>query len=176
LYIERDDFMEEPPNKFFRMAPGREVRLRYAYFVTCTGVVKDDQGEITEIRCTYDPETRGGSAPDNRKVKATIHWVSARHALKAKVRLYNSLFTKENPLDESDGVPFLVAVNPESEVVLENCYVEPALAELPEAIPVQFERLGYFIEDPHDSSPECLVINRTVTLKDAWVRINKGGN
>lgn len=173
LYIERDDFMEDPPKKFFRMAPGREVRLRYAYLVTCTGVVKDDNDEITEIHCTYDPETRGGSAPDGRKVKATIHWVSAKHARKAKVRLYNSLFTKENPLDESDGVAFLDSVNPDSEEVLDHCYVEPALSELNEAVPVQFERLGYFIEDPHDSSPECLVFNRTVTLKDAWARLNK---
>lgn len=174
LYIEKDDFMEDPPRKFFRMSPGREVRLRYAYFVTCTEAIKNDQGEIVEIRCTYDPATKGGSAPDGRKVKATIHWVSAEHARKAKVRLYNQLFTKENPLDESDGVAYLDSVNPESVVELGNCWVEPSLADVEEALPFQFERLGYFCEDIQDSSPECLVFNRTVTLRDAWARIKKG--
>lgn len=174
LYIEKDDFMEDPPRKFFRMAPGREVRLRYAYFVTCTDVVKDDQGEIVEIRCTYDPATQGGSAPDGRKVKATIHWVSAKHARQARVRLYNQLFTRENPLDESDGVAYLDTVNPESVVELDNCQVEPSLAELEEAKTFQFERQGYFCEDIKDSSPEYLVFNRTVTLRDTWARIKKG--
>ena len=173
LYIEKDDFMEEPPKKFFRLAPGREVRLRSAYFVTCTDVIKDDNGEVVELRCTYDPASKGGSSPDGRKVKATMHWVSAQHALKAKVRLYNQLFTKENPLDESDGVAFLDSVNLESVVELDNCWVEPSLAEIKTGVTFQLERLGYFCEDSKDSSPEGLVFNRTVTLKDAWAKIKK---
>jgi glutaminyl-tRNA synthetase len=167
LWIERDDFMEDPPSKFFRLAPGREVRLRYAYFVTCTDVVKDASGEIVELRCTYDPETRGGDAPDGRRPKGTLHWLSAQYALPAEVRLYDRLFTRPDP--GADGDPF-ADLNPDSETVLEDCVVEPALAELPVGETVQFERLGYFCPDP-DSSPERLVFNRTLGLKDTWARL-----
>ena len=170
LYIERDDFMEDPPKKFFRLAPGREVRLRYAYFVTCTDVVKDDSGEITEIRCTYDPETRGGNAPDGRKVKATIHWVSAEHAVEAEVRLYNHLFTKENP--EAGGDDFKSNMNPDSLEVLPVCYMEPSLKGAHQGSRYQFERLGYFCVDP-DSTDDKPVFNRTVTLRDTWAKIKK---
>jgi glutaminyl-tRNA synthetase len=174
LYIEREDFMEDPPRKFFRLAPGREVRLRYGYFITCTDVIKDDStGEILELRCTYDPETRGGSAPDNRKVKATLHWVSAPHALPAEVRLYNRLFLKENPADVREGEDFTAHINPESLEILYNCRVEPGLAGAePESI-YQFERLGYFCADRHDCNPDRLVFNRSVTLRDAWAKIQK---
>ena len=167
LWIERDDFMEDPPRKFFRLAPGREVRLRYAYFVTCTDIVKDENGEIVELRCTYDPETRGGDAPDGRRPKATLHWLSAEHAVAAEVRLYDRLFTRADP--GADGDPF-DDVNPSSETVLDDCLVEPALAELPVGETVQFERLGYFCPDP-DSTPEQLVFNRTLGLKDSWARV-----
>jgi glutaminyl-tRNA synthetase len=170
IYIERDDFMEDPPKKFFRLAPGREVRLRYAYFVTCTDVVKDDNGEITEIHCTYDPETRGGNAPDGRKVKATIHWVSAEHAIEGEVRLYNHLFTKENP--EEGGDDFKLNMNPGSLEVLSSCYMEPGLKDAQPGGRYQFERLGYFCVDP-DSTEEKLVFNRTVTLRDSWAKIKK---
>ena len=172
LYIERDDFMEEPPKKFFRLAPGREVRLRYAYFITCTDVVKDADGNVTELHCTYDPATRGGDAPDGRKVKATLHWVSAPHALKAEVRLYDNLFTKENPDDVEEGQDFAAHLNPNSLEVLGECWIEPSVAG---AIPLtryQFERLGYFCVD-RDSAAETLVFNRTVTLKDTWAKIQK---
>ncbi len=170
LYIERDDFMEDPPRKFFRLAPGREVRLRYAYFVTCTGVVKDPAtGEITELRCTYDPATRGGDAPDGRKVKATIHWVSARHAVDAEVRLYDHLFTKEDPNDVPEGGEWRDNLNPESMEVL-IAKVEPSVAQAPVGTTYQFERMGYFCVDP-DSTPDKRVFNRTVTLKDAWAKI-----
>ena len=167
LYIETDDFMEAPPKKFFRLAPGREVRLRYAYFITCTQVVKDSKGNIIEVHCTYDPATRGGDSPDGRKVKGTLHWVSARHARTAEVRLYDRLFNVENP----GGEHFLEQLNPESLKVLKNCLIEPALTE--QAVPgfrFQFERLGYFCIDP-DSTPKNLVINRTVTLRDTWAKI-----
>ena len=173
LYIEREDFREDPPRKFFRLAPGREVRLRYAYFITCVGVVKDPQtGEVVELHCTYDPETRGGSAPDGRKVRGTLHWVSAEHALPAEVRLYGRLFTKENPLEETEGADFRSYVNPGSLEALPACRVEPSLASAAPGDRFQFERQGYFCVDP-DSSAERLVFNRTVTLRDTWAKIQK---
>ena len=171
LYIEQDDFMEDPPKKFFRLAPGREVRLRYAYFITCQEVVKDDDGNIVELRCTYDPETRGGNAPDGRKVKATMHWVSAEHGLTAEARLYDHLFVKENPDDVEDGQTFLDNLNPKSLETLE-CVVEPSLATAEPGLQVQFERLGYFAVD-QDSTAEKLVFNRAVTLRDNWAKIKK---
>ncbi len=173
LYLEREDFMENPPRKFFRLAPGREVRLRYAYFITCVGVVKDDQGRVVELRCTYDPATRGGDAPDGRKVKATLHWVSAAHAVSAQVRLYDSLFTKDNPSEAGGGSDFVSNLNPGSLKVLEDCKLEPNLAAAQGGQRYQFERLGYFCVDSEDSSPDGLVFNRTVTLRDAWARIRK---
>ncbi len=166
LLIERDDFMEDPPGKFFRLAPGREVRLRYAYFVTCTSVVKDESGEIVELRCTYDPATRGGDAPDGRKPKGTLHWLSAEHAVPAEVRVYDRLFTRPDPGAEGDPVDDL---NPASETVLDGCLVEAGLAELPVGETVQFERLGYFCPDS-DSGPGRLVFNRTLGLKDSWAK------
>jgi len=170
LYIEKDDFMEDPPKKFYRLAPGREVRLRYAYFITCTDVIKDAQsGEVTELHCTYDPETKGGDSPDGRKVKATLHWVSAKHALDAEVRLYNNLFTSENPETGDDLTCF---INPDSLQVLTSCKVEPGQANASPGSRLQFERLGYFCVDP-DSSPDQLVFNRTVTLRDSWAKIKK---
>jgi len=172
LYIERDDFMEEPPKKFYRLAPGREVRLRYAYFVTCTNVVKNADGEIIELHCTYDPATKGGDAPDKRKVKATLHWVSARHAIDAEVRLYNNLFTKENPEEVENDQDFTVNLNPNSLEVLMGCKVEPSLRDAKPLQRFQFERLGYFCVDP-DSSNEKLIFNRTVTLKDEWAKIQQ---
>jgi len=174
LYIEQDDFMEDPPKKFFRLAPGREVRLRYGYFITCIGVIKNAAtGEIQELRCTYDPETRGGNSPDGRKVKATLHWVSAHHSLSAEVRLYTHLFTQENPTAVEQGEDFTAHVNPESLKILDNCRVEPSLADAkPESI-YQFERLGYFCADRHDCMKGRLVFNRSVTLRDTWARIKK---
>ena len=172
IYIERDDFMEEPPKKFFRLAPGREVRLRYAFFITCTDVIKDDEGNVVELRATYDPETRGGDAPDGRKVKATMHWVSADHAIKTQVRLYDNLFTKENPEKTEEGEDFIVNLNPESLKVLESCWVEPSLADTKAGNKYQFERLGYFCTDK-DSSGEKPVFNRTATLRDTWAKIQK---
>ncbi len=175
LYIERDDFMEDPPKKFFRLAPGREVRLRYAYFITCQEVVKDPAtGEIIELRCTYDPATRGGDAPDGRKVKATLHWVAASHAVEAEVRLYDHLFTQPDPDDVREGQDFTVHLNPASLEVLEHCQVEPGLAGKPPEYCCQFERLGYFCVDA-DSTPDRPVFNRTVTLKDTWAKIQKKG-
>ena len=173
LYLEREDFMENPPRRFFRLAPGREVRLRYAYFITCVGVVKDDEGRVVELRCTYDPATRGGDAPDGRRVKATLHWVSAAHALSAQVRLYDSLFIKDNPSDADDGSDFISNLNPNSLKVLEDCKIEPSLAGAQGGHRVQFERLGYFCVDSEDTSPDRLVFNRTVTLRDAWAKIRK---
>jgi len=174
LYIEQDDFMEEPPRKYFRLAPGREVRLRYAYFITCTDVVKDpNTGELVELRCTYDPQTRGGDAPDGRKVKGTLHWVSAAHALPAEVRLFDQLFTKENPNEVEEGKDFTDTINPKSLEVLLNCRVEPGLADAPPGSHYQFERLGYFCVDEKDSSDQNLVFNRTVTLRDTWAKIMK---
>ena len=171
LWIEREDFMEEPPAKFFRLAPGREVRLRSAYFITCTGVVKDAAGNVTELRCTYDPATRGGDSPDGRRPKATLHWISAAHAMPAEVRLYDHLFTRPDP--GADGNLF-ADLNPESEKVLQGCQVEPTLAELPVGETVQFERLGYFCPDP-DSKPGHPVFNRTLTLKDTWAKLQAQG-
>ncbi|MHC4166244.1 MAG: glutamine--tRNA ligase/YqeY domain fusion protein, partial [Planctomycetota bacterium] len=172
FYIERDDFMEDPPRKFFRLAPGREVRLRYAYFVTCTDVIKDENGQIAELRCTYDPATRGGDAPDGRKVKSTLHWVSAARALEAEVRLYNHLFTKENPDDAAEGQDFKSNLNPNSLDVLSSCRIERSLAGAEPGSRYQFERLGYFCVDP-GSSGERLVFNRTVTLRDTWAKVQK---
>jgi len=166
IYIECDDFMEEPPRKFFRLAPGREVRLRYAYFVTCKDVIKNDAGEVIELICTYDPETRGGNAPDGRKVKGTIHWVSAAHAIAAEVRLYDTLFKDEEP---SLGDDFLDGINPNALTVLEDCQIEPSVADMQAGEPVQFERLGYFARDP-DAAPGHLVLNRAMTLRDSWAK------
>ena len=174
LYIEQDDFMEEPPKKFFRLAPGREVRLRYAYFITCVDVVKDPAtGDVTELHCTYDPQTRGGDAPDGRKVKGTLHWVSASHAVAAEVRLYEHLFLKENPNEVEDGKDFTDYINPNSLKKLTNCMVEPGLAASEPGDRFQFERLGYFCIDAKDSAKGSLVFNRTVTLRDTWARILK---
>ncbi len=173
LYIEQDDFMENPPKKFYRLAPGREVRLRYGYFVRCTDVVKDENGKIVEVHCTYDPETRGGDAPYGRKVKATLHWVSASHALPAEVRLYDHLFTKPNPLDVEEGKTFKDYINPNSREILTDCMVEPSLANAKGGEHYQFERLGYFCVDSVDSKPGRLVFNRTVTLRDTWAKIKK---
>ena len=172
LYIEQDDFMENPPKKFYRLAPGAEVRLRYAYFIKCNEVVKNDAGEVVELRCTYDPETRGGNAPDGRKVKATIHWVSADHALKAEVRLYDHLFTQADPDDVPEGADWKANLNPDSLQVLSPCYVEPSLGKAAALDFFQFERQGYFCVDP-DSQPGALVFNRTVSLKDTWRKIQQ---
>ena len=173
LYIEQDDFREDPPKQYFRLAPGREVRLRYGYFIRCTGVIKDASGQVTELRCTYDPETRGGnSPPDGRKVKATIHWVSARHAIDGEVRLYETLFTKENPNDLEEGQEFTDLLNPNSLEVVRGCKLEPSLANAAPGVSYQFERLGYFCADP-DSAPGALVFNRTVALRDTWAKIEK---
>jgi glutaminyl-tRNA synthetase len=173
LYIERDDFREEAPKKYFRLTPGREVRLRYAYFVTCTGLVKDEHtGEVTEIHCTYDPATRGGDSPDGRKVKSTIHWVSAAHATDAEVRLYGHLFTRENPLDVEEGDDYMKYFNPDSLEVLTGCKVEPGLAGAVPGERYQFERLGYFCADP-DTSAAQPVFNRTVTLRDEWAKLQQ---
>ena len=171
LWIERDDFMEEPPAKFFRLAPGREVRLRSAYFVTCRAVVKDAAGRIVELRCTYDPATRGGDSPDGRRPKATLHWISAAHAMAAEVRLYDHLFSRPDPGADGD---LFADLNPDSEKVLNGCLVEPALAELPVQETVQFERLGYFCRDA-DSTPGHPVFNRTLTLKDTWAKLQAQG-
>ena len=172
LYIERDDFREDPPKKFFRLSPGKEVRLRCAYFLTCTGVVKDDRGEVVELRCTYDPATRGGDSPDGRRVKATLHWVSAAHAIGAEVRLYDRLFSVDDPEKAADGKTFLDNINPNSLEVLTTCQVEPSLASAAPGARFQFERLGYFCVDP-DAKPGALVFNRTVSLRDAWTKLEK---
>ena len=170
LYIERDDFMENPPKKFFRLSPGNEVRLRCAYFMTCTEVVKDEQGEIVELRATYDPATRGGDAPDGRRVKATLHWVSAAHAVPVEVRLYDRLFSVEDPDNVPEGKTFLDYLNPHSLEVLREAQAEPGLAAATPGTRVQFERLGYFCVDT-DSRPGSLVFNRTVSLRDTWARL-----
>jgi len=176
LYIEKEDFREEPPKKFFRLAPGREVRLRYAYFIKCVDVIKDKQtGEVIELHCTYDPETQGGWAPDGRKVKATLHWVSAPHSLDAEVRLYDHLFTKPNPADEKEGPDFKAHLNPGSLEILKSCRVEPGLSGALPGSRYQFERQGYFCMDPVDSSAGALVFNRTVSLRDSWANIAKKG-
>ena len=172
LYIERDDFMSNPPKKFFRLSPGREVRLRYGYLVTCTDVITDEAGAIAELRCAYDPQTRGGQAPDGRRVRGTIHWVSAQHAADAEVRLYDHLFTSERPDDDDD---FMTTLNPRSLQVVSNAKIEPSLADASPGQRFQFERLGYFVVD-HDSKPGDLVFNRTVTLRDSWKKfVDRGG-
>ncbi len=172
LYIEQDDFREDPPKQYFRLSPGREVRLRYGYFVTCTSVVKDSSGAVAEVHCTYDPATRGGNAPDGRKVKSTIHWVSAAHAIDAEVRIYDNLFTCEDPNQAPEGQDFTANLNPNSLETLVNCKLEPSLASAAPGTPYQFERLGYFAVDP-DSTPGKLVFNRTVALRDTWAKIEK---
>lgn len=174
LYIEEDDFQEEPQKGFFRLAPGREVRLRYAYFIKCVNVVKDDSGKITEVRCTYDPATRGGDSPDGRKVKATLHWVSAQHALDAEARLYDHLLLKEDACDVPEGEDFKSILNPKSLEILTACKLEPSLANAKAGDRYQFERLGYFCADG-DSSKDKLIFNRTVTLKDTWAKVQKKG-
>ena len=173
IYIERADFMEDAPKKFFRLAPGREVRLKYAYFLKCNDVIKDAEGNITELRCTYDPATSGGKSPDGRKVKGTIHWVSAKDAIDAQVRLYDVLFAQENPDDVPEGKDWKELLNPDSLRIMENCKLEPSLASAEPGQRYQFERLGYFCVDPKDSTTSQLVFNRTVTLKDAWAKKKK---
>ena len=174
LYIERDDFREDPPKQFFRLAPGREVRLRYAYFITCVGVVKDDRtGEVIELHCTYDPATRGGDAPDGRKVRATLHWVSAAHALEAEVRLYDHLYVNADPNEDQEGVEFTASLNPQSLERLQSCRVEPSLADAAPGNRYQFERLGYFCVDAVDAASGGLVFNRTATLRDTLARIER---
>jgi glutaminyl-tRNA synthetase len=172
IYIEDDDFREDPPNKFYRLSPGREVRLRYAYLVTCTGVIKDSDGKVVEIRCTYDPATRGGTTPDGRKVKSTIHWVSADHALSAEVRLYDNLFAKEDPNDVPEGHDFTENLNPDSLQVLHDCKIEPSVRDAERGAKYQFERLGYYCVDENPGGAR-LVFNRTVGLRDTWAKIEK---
>jgi glutaminyl-tRNA synthetase len=171
IFVEQEDFMENPEKKFFRMSPGREVRLRYAYFITCREVVKNAVGEVIELRCSYDPATKGGNAPDGRKVKATIHWVSAVHSVPAEVRLYHPLFSKPDP---SGGEGFAADLNPNSLELLSSARLEPALAEAPAGVPVQFERQGYFCRD-RDSKPERLVFSRTIGLRDTWAKEKAAG-
>jgi glutaminyl-tRNA synthetase len=173
LFIEREDFMEDPPKKFFRLSPGKEVRLRYAYFITCHEVIKDAAGNVVELRCTYDPATRGGDAPDGRKVKATLHWVAAKTALHAEVRLYDRLFTVEDPSLVDD---FKTCLNPDSVERLMDCKVEPGLWTAAAGTPYQFERLGYFCVDAVDSTADHLVFNRTVGLRDTWAKIQNQGD
>ena len=172
LYIEQDDFREEPPKGYFRLSPGREVRLRYGYFITCQSVVKNEKGEVVEVHCSYDPATRGGNAPDGRKVKSTIHWVSAANAIDAEVRIYENLFGKENPAQVEEGQDFTANLNPKSLEVISDARLEPSLAGAAAGSRYQFERLGYFCVDP-DSTPGKLVFNRTVALKDTWARVEK---
>ena len=172
LYIERNDFNEDPPKKFFRLAPGREVRLRYAYFVTCRDVVKDAKGNVVELRCTYDPETRGGYAPDGRKVRGTIHWVSAPHAINAEVRLYDHLFTVERPEDVPDGDDYKDTLNPHSVERRLDCWVEPSVTSPTVGTCYQFERLGYYCVDA-DSIEGAPVFNKTVGLRDTWAKLQK---
>ena len=170
IYIERDDFMENPPKKFYRLSPDREVRLRYAYLVTCREVVKNAAGEVVELRCTYDPASRGGNSPDGRRVKATLHWVSAAHAVPVEVRLYDRLFSVEDPDNVPEGKTFLDYLNPQSLEVLRGAQAEPGLASASPGTRVQFERLGYFCVDV-ESRPGSLVFNRTVSLRDTWARL-----
>ncbi|MCA8998768.1 MAG: glutamine--tRNA ligase, partial [Planctomycetaceae bacterium] len=170
LYIEQEDFMEDAPKKFFRLAPGKEVRLRWAYFIKCEEVIKDEDGNIIELRCTYDPETAGGNAPDGRKVKGTLHWVSARHAIPAEVRLYDHLMKIPDPSDIPEEEDWKDFINQDNLVVLKDCMLEPALAEAEPGKPVQFERKGYFVVDAKHSQPDALVFNRSVTLKDSWAK------
>jgi glutaminyl-tRNA synthetase len=176
IWIERDDFREEPPRKWFRLSPGREIRLKFAYYVTCTGVIKDPQsGEVTELRCSYDPASRGGTTTDGRKVLGTSHWVSAAHALTAEVRLYDRLFRDEDPAAELESRRYADVLNPASLEVLAGCKVEPGLAETTPGEPLQFLRQGYFCRDCVDGRGDRLVFNRTVTLRDTWARIEKAG-
>ncbi|MGD0506439.1 MAG: glutamate--tRNA ligase family protein, partial [Terriglobales bacterium] len=172
LYIEQDDFREDPPKQYYRLSPGREVRLRYGYFITAKTMVKNDSGEVVEVHCTYDPATRGGNAPDGRKVKSTIHWVSAAHALDAEVRIYDKLFTKEDPNQVEAGQEFTANLDPNSLEVIAQAKLEPSLANVPIQGRYQFERLGYFCVDP-DSRPGRLVFNRTVALKDTWAKVER---
>jgi glutaminyl-tRNA synthetase len=172
LYIDKEDFREVPPPKYFRLAPGKEVRLRYGYFIRCQEVVKDSAGNVIELRCTYDPETRGGYAPDGRKVQGTLHWVSAQHALDAEIRLYDRLFVKPDPDNVEEGKTYLDNVNPDAETVLRGCKVEPSLGSAAAGARFQFERQGYFCLDP-DTQPGSLVFNRTVELRDTWAKIEK---
>jgi glutaminyl-tRNA synthetase len=172
LYIEQDDFREDPPKQYFRLSTGREVRLRYGYLVTCTSVVKDSSGQVTEVHCTYDPATRGGNTPDGRKVKGTIHWVSAEHAIDAEVRIYDHLFTKEDPNEVADGQDFTANLNPNSLEIVNAAKLEPSLRGAKSGSRYQFERLGYFSVDP-DTTPQKLVFNRTVALRDTWAKIEK---
>ena len=174
IYIERNDFMEDPPKKFFRLSPGNEVRLRYAYFIKCTGVIKDASGEITELRCTYDPESKGGKSPDGRKVKSTIHWVSEQHAIKTEIRLYDRLFINENPAATEEGKTFIDNLNPDSLKAVTG-FLEPSAKVSEPLDKYQFERLGYFCLDP-DSDSDKLIFNRTVTLKDSWTKISSKEN
>ena len=174
IYIEREDFMEDPPGKFFRLAPGREVRLLKAYYITCTGVIKDEDGNVIELRCRFDPESSGGQSPDGRKVKGTIHWVSANHAIPAELRLYDVFYTKENPYEVEPGQDFTSNINPNSVQILTHSLVEPSLAQAQPGETLQFMRQGYFCVDP-DSAPGALVFNRTVTLRDTWKKVNKKG-
>jgi len=171
LWMERDDFMEDPPKKFYRLSPGREVRLRNAYFVTCTNAVKDGDGNVVEVHCTHDPKTRGGDAPDGRKVKATLHWVCAPHAVEAEVRLFDKLFTVEDPAGQREGT-FMDHIDPGSKEVLTGCKLEPSAGGLKPLDRVQFERLGYFCVDP-DSTEGKPVFNRTVGLRDTWAKVQK---
>ena len=172
IYVERDDFMEDPPKKFFRLAPGREVRLIKAYYITCVDVVKDENtGEVVELRCTYDPESKGGQTADNRKVRGTLHWVSAAHAVDAEVRLYDYLFLKDDPFDVEEGKDFTSNINPDSLIVLKHCKLEPALAEAKPGDSYQFMRNGYFTLDSVDSTKDALVFNRTISLKDTWAKL-----
>lgn len=164
--------MENPPKKFFRLAPGAEIRLKHAYYITCKEVIKDAQGNVVELRCELDPESRGGSTPDGRRVKGTLHWVSATEGLKAEVRLYDHLFKQENPDKVEEGTDFLDNINPDSLEVLKDCIVEPALAEVKVGVPMQFLRMGYFCKDK-DSAPGRLVFNRTISLKDGWAKEQK---
>jgi glutaminyl-tRNA synthetase len=172
LYIEQDDFREDPPKGYYRLSPGREVRLRYGYFITYQSVVKNDDGEVVEVHCTYDPATRGGNAPDGRKVKSTIHWVSAANAIDAEVRIYESLFSKENPNEVAEGEDFTANLNPLSLEVIGNAKLEPSLAGAAAGSRYQFERLGYFCVD-RDSAPGKPVFNRTVALKDTWAKVER---
>jgi glutaminyl-tRNA synthetase len=171
LWIEHDDFMEDPPKKFFRLAPGREVRLRYGYLVTCTDVMKNAAGEVVEVHAAYDPATRGGDAPDGRRVQGTIHWVSAAHAAEAEVRLYDRLFRVPEPDAVPEGEDFIASLNPESLVTIRGARVEPSIALDPPGTRYQFERTGYFVSDPMDSRPGALVYNRTVALRDSWAKV-----
>ena len=172
IYIEREDFNEDPPKKYFRLAPGREVRLRYGYFIKCVDFIKNNDGEIIEVHCTYDPETKGGYAPDGRKVRGTLHWVSADYAIEVEVRLYDRLFLKENPMDFGEGEDFTDYINSDSLIVARSCKLEPSLKSAKPGDVFQFERQGYFCVDP-DSTDEQLIFNRTITLRDTWAKIQQ---